>query len=156
VSALGKQDLAKLTQKTSSDGSSGGASPPVSQPKLAPQGSVGGGSIGGGSSQNSDHSDHSEVHGTGGVNAFPGAASVTSEHLLDYSRIKYNKENVVGRGGMGVVYKGTLFGEDIAVKAIQAAVTNETAEVRFLEEIRIHWQVFFFFFFFPSGSISGK
>lgn len=78
-------------------------------------------------------------NGSGGVNSFPGANSVTSEHLLDYSRVKYTKDAVVGRGGMGVVYKGTLFGEDIAIKAIQAAVTNDTAESRFLEEIRIHW-----------------
>jgi hypothetical protein len=58
-----------------------------------------------------------------------------SAHSLKRSEVDLQGE--IGRGGMGVVYRGTYYGGAVAVKEIQGQSLSAADEAQFLKEIRL-------------------
>jgi len=77
----------------------------------------------------------------------PGPGSPRDEEVtvgrIDRAKLKFSKSDVVGKGGMGVVYKGVYFGQKVAIKAIQALHCTPELEKQFIHEINLQRSNFF-------------
>ncbi|PIN22690.1 Serine/threonine protein kinase [Handroanthus impetiginosus] len=87
-------------------------------------------------SQHQRNSDHSEIP------VFKGGNVMISIQVLRQATNNFSKENVLGRGGFGVVYKGELHGgTKIAVKRMETGAMGIKLMMEFLAEIFVLTQV---------------
>ncbi|PIN24291.1 Serine/threonine protein kinase [Handroanthus impetiginosus] len=83
-------------------------------------------------SQRQGNSDHSEIP------VFKGGNVMISIQVLRQATNNFSKENVLGRGGFGVVYKGELHGgTKIAVKRMETGATGIKGMKEFQAEIAV-------------------
>ncbi|GKD22631.1 receptor-like kinase TMK4, partial [Tanacetum coccineum] len=82
--------------------------------------------------QSQSSRDHSEMH------VFEGGNVMISSQVLRQVTNNFNEENVLGRGGFGVVYKGELHdGTEIAVKRMEISVKGTKGMNEFQAEIGV-------------------
>ncbi|KAI5382687.1 hypothetical protein KIW84_070203, partial [Lathyrus oleraceus] len=76
--------------------------------------------------------------GEGGGALSPTGNMVISIQVLRQVTYNFRKENIIGKGGFGTVYKGELHdGTQIAVKRMQSGITDETKPNEFTSEIAV-------------------
>ncbi|PIN22689.1 Serine/threonine protein kinase [Handroanthus impetiginosus] len=78
----------------------------------------------------------------GDIPVFEGGNVTTSIQVLTQATNNFSKENVLGRGGFGVVYKGELHvGTKIAVKRMETGAMGTKVMMEFQAEINVLTQV---------------
>ncbi|KAL7000784.1 mitogen activated protein kinase [Sarracenia purpurea var. burkii] len=96
---------------------------------------AGSGVNGGGTSETYSHG---SLSGPGDIHVIEAGSMVISIQVLKNVTCNFSKENVLGRGGFGTVYKGELHdGTNIAVKRMESGVVSEKGLDEFKSEIAV-------------------